>query len=639
MKNKTLLITLCMLLLVIFTATFADNGQAASQKYPPVEVMVGEKSYSVYLIWVDISDPKYKVDLALAKDKIGPVEELIELSQNDDPDEEVIAAINASFFNMGADSQPASTLIMNGDIEHIAEGGSIVGFDGNNQMHSAIMDIVIEGSVNNQWEPPYNWTSWNINHLFYQPNAMMIFNKHYNGDFPEGPVYAVAVDQHQVIGKYDYIPPIPDNGYIIVQYDPKFLDIFKLGDRVDFRMRMIKRDGSGQLSDSATIFQNVENAAGAGPILIQNGQKVLDPKAEGFKLAKFNNAAAKRSMIGINQEGALAMLVSKTPITLDELADIALQLGLVEAFNLDGGGSSGLVYKGEYLVEPERKVSNAFVIKELKEQPVRLALNSKEEYFDSYPLMYAPDGAEPIAMAPLRGILEKMNATVEWDGADGRVVATRFGSNISFKSGQSDVIVDDKVYQMDAPLLIHKDKSYISIRFLTEFFGGTVEWNAEKQLADLTLPTVERSYAAAEQSFNNQDYAIALDRYQTVLSMFPDHVSALKQSAYIHDVILNDQRTALLYYQRILEIFPQDSNTYNKLGDAYYKLDVIDQAISSYQQSNLAKENYDAHIALARIYLAAGEPKQAAEHIEWSMKNAYDVKEFLAAEELQKQLP
>ncbi len=636
MKNKILFAVLLMSILACFGTAFADDN---AEDFPPVEITVGDETYPVYLVWIDLSDPQYKVDLALAKNKIGPVERLIDLSQTSDPDEEVVAAINASFFNMGADSQPASTLIIDGAIEHIAEGGSIVGFDGDNKMHSAAMDIVIQGSVNNQWEYPYNWVAWNINHLFEQPEAVMIFNNHYTGEFPEDPVYTIAVDQHEVVGKYDYIPPIPTNGYIIVQHDPQFLNLFKVGDRVDFKMRMIKRDGSGELSESASLFQNIENAAGAGPILIQNGQKVLDPKSEGFTIAKFNSGAAKRSMLGLNQDGGLALLVSKAPITLDELADIGLQLGLVEAFNLDGGGSSGLVYQGEYLVEPERKVSNAFVIKKLAEQPIRLVLNGNEEYFDSYPFIHAEGDTQPRTMVPLRGILEKIDATVKWDNDSSRVVVERFGSNISFKVGQSDVIVDGKTYQMDVPLMIHKDRSYVSVRFLTEFFGGTVEWNSDKQLVDLTLPTVERSYASAEQALDNEDYAIALDRYQTVLAMFPDHVSALKKSAYIHDDILNDQRTALVYYQRVLAIFPQDVDTLNKLGAAYDKLGVSDQAINSYNQSNAVYDNYVAHMALARIYLTTDNPSQAVSHIEWAMKNAYDVKEYLAAEELQKQLP
>ncbi len=636
MKNKFIYL-LCVLLIIISGIGYADDAATPEEKYPPISIKVGEKSYDVYLVWVDLNDPLIKVDLSLAKNKIGTVASLKALSQGRDQDEEIVAAINASFFNMKPDSQPASTLILDGAIEHIAEGGSIVGFDGDNKMHSDVIGIKIEGSVNNQWEYPYNWSSWNINHLFYQPEAVMIFNNHYTGEFPEGTVYTIAVDQHTVVGKYDYIPEIPTNGYIIVQRTAQFLDLFNIGDRVDFKFRTVKKDVNGQLTDIPLPFNNIENAAGAGPMLIKNGKKVLNAKAEGFHIAKFNNGAAKRSMIGVNQNNGLALLVSKNRITLDELCDIALQLGLTDAFNLDGGGSSGLIYQGDYLVKPERKVSNAFVIKKLKEQPIRLVLNGTEEYFDSYPFIYTADDAKPRTMVPLRGILEKIDASVKWDSANNKVIVERFGSEIVFSVGQKDVVVDGKNYLMDVPLLIHKDRSYISVRFLTEFFGGTVDWNGDKKIVDLALPTVEKTYAKAERYFAEKNYAEALDHYQNVLQMFPQHVSALNKSAYIHDEILDDQRSALHYYQRVIEVFPNDITNYNKLGYAYRKLGVRDKAIATYQQSNAILDNREAHFQLIQLYKDY-DRSTAIEHAEWLRDSAVDVKQYKEAEALLKML-
>ncbi len=628
--KKIYIYLLVALLLLISGLTFAEEAPAVEEEYPPISVVVGDKSYDVHLIWIDLNDPLIKVDLALAKNKIGTVEPLIDLSQSNDPEEEVIAAINASFFNMKPDSQPASTLIIDGAIEHIAEGGSIVGFDGDNKMHSDIVGIKIDGSVNNQWEFPYNWSAWNINHLFYQPEAVMLFDDHYTGEFPDGQLYAVAIDQHAVIGKYDYIPEIPKNGYILVQRTPNFLDLFNVGDRVDFRFRTVEKDANGQPTDIPLAFDNIENAAGAGPMLVKNGKKILDAKKEGLKITKFNSGGAKRSMIGVNQQNQLALLVSEVPITLDELTDIALQLGLTEAFNLDGGGSSGLVYQGNYLVEPERKISNAFVIKKLKEQPIRLVLNDSERYFDSYPFIYTADDAEPRTMVPLRGILEKIDATVTWDSANNKVIVERFGSKIVFGVGQKEVVVDGKTYQMDVPLLIHKDRSYVSVRFLTEFFGGTVEWNGAKKIVSLTLPTVEKTYAKAERYFANKDYAKALDQYQNVLQMFPQHVSALKRSAYIHNEVLNDQRGSLQYYQRILEVFSKDITTYNQLAYAYRKLGVIDKAIETYQKSNAIADNREAHLQLVHIFKDS-DRAAAIVHANWLRDNAVDVKQYKEA--------
>ncbi len=639
MKNKInfLLVALALVALCGIVAS-ADANKAErdgiEEMFEMTEVNVADQTFSVYLLWNDLNDPTIKVDLALAKDKIGTVEELLELSKSDDPDASVIAAINASYFNMKPDSQPASTLLIDGAIQHIAEGGSVVGFDGDNRMHSEVIGIKIEGSVNNQWEYPYNWIAWNINHLFYQDDAAMIFNNHYTGEFPDEPVYAVAVDQHNVVGKYDYIPEIPQNGYIIVRRTPQFLDLFEVGDRVDFRIKTVEKDADGQLTDIPLRFKDIENAAGAGPILVKDGRIVLDAKAEGFNIAKFNSGAAKRSMIGVTADNQMAMLVSEQKITLDQLAKIALQLDLVEAFNLDGGGSSGLVYNGAYLVEPERKVSNALVIKKLNRQPIRLVLNGAEEYFDSYPFIYSEGTGKPRTMVPLRGILEKIDADVSWDSENNQVKVSRFGSDIVFTVGEKNIAVDGKAYMMDVPLLIYKDRSYVSVRFLTEFFGGKVAWNEEKKLVDLSLPTVEGSYAIAEEMFEQGAHALALDQYGVVLKMFPRHVSALKKTAYIYDVILNDQRTALNYYDKVIDIFDKDLDNYNKLAAAYVKLDVVDEAIKTYRRALAIEDNRTAHCELGKLYRSIGERAEARIHFKWLLDNAVNVAEYKEAQRL-----
>ncbi len=636
MKNKYRILMLCLLLIALTAIGSFGDEQSDDDKaiVNPTIVTVDGKAYPVHLLWHDLNDPTIKVDLALAKNKIGTVEELLELSQSDDPDELISAAINASYFNMKPDSQPASTLLIDGAIQHIAEGGSVVGFDGDNQMHSEVVGIKIEGSVNNQWEYPYNWIAWNINHLFYQDDASMIFNNHYTGEFPEPPVYAVAVEQHNVVGKYDYIPEIPANGYIIVRRTPQFLDLFEMGDRVDYRIKTVEKDADGKLTNIPLRFDDIENAAGAGPILIKDGEIVLDPRAEGFNIAKFNSGAARRSMIGVTADNRMAMLVSDRAITLDELAKIALQLDLVEAFNLDGGGSSGLVYNGQYAVEPKRKVSNALVVKKLKSQPIRLVLNESEEYFDSYPFIYSEADGKPRTMVPLRGILEKIDADVSWNQTAGQVIVSRFGSDIVFTVGQKNITVDGKDYDMDVPLLIYKDRSYVSVRFLTEFFGGTVEWNAEKKLVDLTLPTVEGSYNTAEAMFAQGAYALALDQYGVVLNMFPRHVSALKRCAYIYDKVFDDQRTALNYYDKVLDVFAKDVDTYNKLATAYAALGVVDEAVKNYKQAIDIEDNRASHRALGDLYRALGEAGDARVHYQWLLDNAASVAEYKEAQRL-----
>lgn len=92
---------------------------------------------------------------------------------------------------------------------------------------------------------------------------------------------------------------------------------------------------------------------GAGPMLIQRRQIVLDAASEGFS-ASFATGEADRSAIAIAPNGkwwlvTAGMRVGGKGPTLTEWAQILRQMGATEALNLDGGSSTSL-YLGGHLV-------------------------------------------------------------------------------------------------------------------------------------------------------------------------------------------------------------------------------------------------------------------------------------------------
>lgn len=94
------------------------------------------------------------------------------------------------------------------------------------------------------------------------------------------------------------------------------------------------------------------NVVGGGPLLLQQGQVVLDGSAEGFGAA-FLTQGAPRTVIG--SDGRLLWLVTLEGIddsgpTLAEAARLLQAMGLQEALNLDGGSSTGLVMGGTQTV-------------------------------------------------------------------------------------------------------------------------------------------------------------------------------------------------------------------------------------------------------------------------------------------------
>jgi hypothetical protein len=135
--------------------------------------------------------------------------------------------------------------------------------------------------------------------------------------------------------------PIPSQGYLLVirgnSASPRDLAV-----------------GTQVRLESETVppnFGNYPQIMGAGPLLLQNGQIVLNPSSEKFSNA-FNGQAASRSLIGTTRQGTLIIAAihnrprGRGP-TLNELAGLALRLGMVNALNLDGGSSTSFYLGGQ----------------------------------------------------------------------------------------------------------------------------------------------------------------------------------------------------------------------------------------------------------------------------------------------------
>lgn len=145
---------------------------------------------------------------------------------------------------------------------------------------------------------------------------------------------------------------------------------------------------------------------GGTPALIKNGKIDID---QSYGDA-FNNCRHPRSAIGDNKDSFFLVTIDGRTngpgMTLLELAKFMLHdLGCVSAINLDGGGSTRLLHKGDAINSPteNRKVDN-FVCVWTKEEPK--VMSKKKIFVD-----IGHGGTDPGAQA--NGIVEKkINLTV-----------------------------------------------------------------------------------------------------------------------------------------------------------------------------------------------------------------------------------
>jgi len=137
--------------------------------------------------------------------------------------------------------------------------------------------------------------------------------------------------------------PIPLNGYLLaIRDNTAAANSLPIGTVVYLESATVPSD-----------FARYPQIIGAGPLLVQNHQIVLDAKAEQFSDA-FIKETAPRSAIGITAAGTLLTTTVHNRSggagpTLAELARIMQQMGCVDALNLDGGSSTSLYLGGQLL--------------------------------------------------------------------------------------------------------------------------------------------------------------------------------------------------------------------------------------------------------------------------------------------------
>jgi Phosphodiester glycosidase len=137
---------------------------------------------------------------------------------------------------------------------------------------------------------------------------------------------------------------IPQNGYLLVLR----------GDAVS-NANLLPIGTTLRISSATTPvdFSRYPNIVGAGPLLVQNNQIVLDAKAEKFSDA-FIAEKAIRSAICTTATGTLMIAAVHNRAggagpTLTEHAQLMQGMGCVNALNLDGGSSTSLYLGGQLL--------------------------------------------------------------------------------------------------------------------------------------------------------------------------------------------------------------------------------------------------------------------------------------------------
>lgn len=196
-------------------------------------------------------------------------------------------------------------------------------------------------------------------------NELIVYTPDY-GETSRTNIYGVdlVVIDGIVVEKAAGSVVIPRNGIVVSGHGKArdFLNQVAVGDRLEVELKL----------EPDWLAEGFQYIIGGGPRLVKDGQVYITADVERFQ-ADIAGSRAPRTALGITADRRLLIVTVNgrqqgvsVGMTLEELAELMIELGAVEAMNLDGGGSTTMVIRNRVLNIPsdgtERPVSNALVI-------------------------------------------------------------------------------------------------------------------------------------------------------------------------------------------------------------------------------------------------------------------------------------
>ena len=207
-------------------------------------------------------------------------------------------------------------------------------------------------------------------------SELVAFTPDYGQGTPSGDGREVVLEHGVVTAVHDSRGTTLAPGQTSLQAtgdDIALLDGVRVGDEIPVRARL-EAGGSPLATPRGTTVSN------GGPLLVRNGQVDITQRRDGFVHPGDPSFAYgwfvkrnPRTIAGVDGQGRTVLITVDGRSTQDlglsipEAADVARSLGLVDAINLDGGGSTTMVVHGQVINHPsdatgERPVGDALLI-------------------------------------------------------------------------------------------------------------------------------------------------------------------------------------------------------------------------------------------------------------------------------------
>lgn len=262
------------------------------------------------------------------------------------------AVINGNFFASYSDFKiPVGHVMVNGEFLYGTSGLTSLGITGSGEVRVGRPSLFTRIQA-----PGTSWTAYEINVT--SQYGCVLYTPAFGPSVTLGKAGGVMTVTGGVITAFQRaeagaVLTIPAGGYLVYMDDEylgyDYIQTPVPGTPVTMEYYLQKADPEGFTLDGVTSI-----VSGA-PRLVQDGA-IVTTLEQGFQEERFTTASSPRTAIGVNSAGKL-LLVSVSSATIQQMRELMLGLGCVDAFNVDGGASCAMYYNGTYIAKPGRELT------------------------------------------------------------------------------------------------------------------------------------------------------------------------------------------------------------------------------------------------------------------------------------------
>lgn len=307
------------------------------------------------VVTVNTLNPKVKVKTFMVNNTLGATDSFSNIVKNSG----AAVIVNGNFFESNKKFQrPIGHVMSNGEFLYGSSGLNSFGFTESGEIKVGQPALFFHAV-----SADYKWACYELNSEVQNASSAVMYTPAYGASVGfTAAGTAVTVDggvirSVQTVQKGESLT-IPANGYVM-HFGPEYTSTsyYKeptVGTAVTLVPELFKPDDNGFTMDGVTQIVS------GSPRLVKKGEicMTLD---EGFTESRFTTLSTSRTALGKLSNGKL-IIVSTDAATIQQMRELMLQLGCVEAVNLDGGGSTSFAWQGQIIRPPQRPLTTTLQV-------------------------------------------------------------------------------------------------------------------------------------------------------------------------------------------------------------------------------------------------------------------------------------